>query len=190
MHDDSTADSLPDDVIEEAERLTRRARAAVDDAEAAAYLDRRADLLADHDYVARVRDDDTGDVLVLHPAEWVEDGAVQPNRIDDLDRGIERRLSGPGDAEDWDAIEAHNRDIARAVATAHGDVHGATAHAFADYMSNHCAKRIESATNADVETFRTEYFPRNAWPSDRQRARLEQSLAFVFEVADADHDPT
>jgi hypothetical protein len=181
---DAPGDVLPDAVAEEAERLTRLAREAVDDNESTAYRERRADLLAEHGYVARVRSDDTGDTLVMHPAEWLdEDGHVRLDRVDDVDRGVERPLSGPGDADDWASVEAHNRAVAARVEREHGPVHGANAHAFADFMGNHYAKPVERATPGEREEFLADYFPRNAWPTDAQRDAVERSLALVEEVA-------
>ncbi|MFC7020045.1 MULTISPECIES: DUF7108 family protein [Haloarcula] len=172
---------LPPEVLEEAERLTRLAREVVDDAEATAYVDRRDALLDSHDFTARVRADDTGDVLVCHPQEWVEDGVIRPERVEDVDRGVEIQLSGPGDPEEWDAVEERNRAVATAVEEEHGPVHGATASALADFMGNHYAKPIAEATPDELAEFKTEYFPRNAWPSDEQRALLEESVRLTVE---------
>jgi hypothetical protein len=177
-------DTPPADVVEAAERLTRRARDAVDDSEAAAYRADRDERLADHDYTARVREDDTRDVLVLHPQAWVEEGTIHTERIDDIDRGIERPLSGPGEADDWETVDDHNRDLVDAVRERHGTVHGDNAAALADFMSNHYAKPIDSATREELREFLDEYFPRNAWPTDEQRAVVEQSVRLVFEAAD------
>ena len=175
----------PAAVVDDAERLTRLARDPVDDAEAAAYREARDEALAAFDYVGRVREEDDGAVLVCHPEEWVADGVVRTERIDDLDRGIERQVAGSGAAADWEEVEAHNRDLARTVAATHGDVHGANAHALADFMGNHYAKPVERATRDELEVFLEDYFPRNAFPSDRQRACVETSVALVFEAADA-----
>jgi hypothetical protein len=174
------SDPLPADVVEEAERLTRLARDAVDESEAAAYRDRRASLLADHDYRARVRDDDSRDVLVLHPDEWLDDGLVQVDQIEDLDRGIERPLSGPGEADDWATVDEHNQAVVERVQSEHGEVHGENAAAFAQFMSNHYARAVESVTDAEKEEFLTEYFPRNAWPSDEQRDVVDESLRLAI----------
>lgn len=171
--------TLPEETLGEAERLTRAAREAVDPNEAAAHRERRDELLAEHGYTARVRADDDGDVLVCHPDEWLDDGTVRMDRIDDVDAGVEVPLSGGGDAEDWDATEAHNRAVADRVADVHGDVHGRNAHAFADFMGNHHAKPVEAATDAEVTEFLTEYFPRNAWPTADQRAVVEASVELV-----------
>jgi hypothetical protein len=174
---------LPQEVIDEAERLTRRAREAVDPNEAAAYRETRESLLDDHDFIARVRADDR-DTLVLHPEEWVEDGRVQPDQVDNLDRGIERPLEGPGEAEEWDVTATHNRELAETVAAEHGDVHGANAHALADFASNHYAKPIDRLTSEELQEFYNEYFPRNAWPSDDQKAVVEESVQLVLDAAD------
>jgi hypothetical protein len=173
---------LPADIVARALSLTRRMRQAVDEDERAAYREERDRLLVSHDYVPRVRDDDTGETLVLYPAEWVEEGVVRVDRIEDTDRAVERSLSGVG-SDDWDAVETHNRRVADRVAEVHGDPHGATAHAFAAFMHNHYAKRVEMATPAERREFREEYFPRNAWPTEDQRAAIEESLRRVEEIA-------
>jgi hypothetical protein len=173
---------LPETVIDEAERLTRRAREAVDPNEAAAYREKRASLVAEYDFTARVREEDR-DTLVLHPAEWVDDGRILPDRVDDLDRGIERPLEGPGEADEWEATEAHNRELAESVDAEHGSVHGANAHALADFASNHYAKPIDRLTGEELQEFYDEYFPRNAWPTDDQKAVVEESVQLVLETA-------
>lgn len=184
---DETADErpLPENVVDRAEQLTRRAREAVDDNEATAYREARAELLDEYDYRARIRADDD-DVLVLYPDEWLDDGVAQLDAIEDLDRGIERPLEGAGDAEQWQAVEAHNRELAERVDAVHGEVHGENAHALADFMSNHYAKKIERATGAEIAEFCEEYFPRNAWPSEEQRAALDASLEYVFECTETE----
>ena len=179
----SEDDQLPDGVIDRAVTLTRRAQEAVDENERAAYLDDRTALLTDYGYEARVRSDDVGSTLILHPTEWIDDGTARLDRIEDTDRAIERSLSGPGTGDNWDEIDEHNRSIARTVRERHGDVHGDTAAAFASFMSNHYAKPIEEATEAEREEFRREYFPRNAWPSDEQRDRLDRSIELILETA-------
>jgi hypothetical protein len=177
------ADELPEAVVDRAEALTRRAREAVDENERRAYLEEREELLADHGFAPRVREEDAGETLVLHPEEWLEDGVVQVERVEDSERAVEVRLSGTGSGADWDAIEAHNRAVADRVAAEHGEVHGKTAHAFADFMSNHYAKPLEDATPAEREEFRTDYFPRNAWPTAEQREVVERSLELTVETA-------
>lgn len=177
------AETLPSDVIERAETLTRQLRDAADAGERDAYANAREALVAAHGYTARVREEGDRDVLVLYPDEWVEDGTVRFERIDDTSRAVERPLSGVGD-DDWEAVETYNRAVATRVAEKYGSVHGATAHAFADFMSNHYAKRVDSVARREREEFETDYFVRNAWPTADQCASLERSLELVFTVAE------
>lgn len=179
---------LLEDVIEEAERLTRLAREVPDDEEATLYRERRKELLADHEFTARVREDEARETLVLHPEEWVEDGTIRPERIEDTDRAVEVHLAGPGAPDDWDAIDEHNRAVARRVRTEHGDVHGENAELFADFMGNHYARRVETATPAEREEFLAEYFVRNAWPTEEQEEAIERSLEHVMRAGEAETD--
>lgn len=171
---------LPESTIDAAERLTRLARNAVDPAEADAYRQQRASILAEYGYTARIRDDDTGDVLVCYPDEWVHDGVVHPDRIDDTDRGIEVRLSGPGDPDDWDEIETENSAVVEQIRDEHGDVHAETARVLADFMGNHYAKPIAEITPEELSEFREEYAPRNAWLTDEQRAVFDTSIRLTI----------
>lgn len=180
---DDDAAELPTDVVDEAERLTRLARTATDENERAARLERRERLLEPYEFVARVREE--GDAtLVLHPAEWHEDGVIRTDRIEDISRAVEIPLEGTGDPDDWDDVDAHNRQLAADVRAAHGDVHGDNASALADFFGNHYAKPIESATAAELEEFCTDYFVRNAWPSEKQRDAIDESIRLVFETAE------
>lgn len=176
---------LSAETVDAAERLTRLARAAVDENERDAYRKERGDILEEHGFTARVREADSGKVLVCYPSEWVERGEIRTERIDDTDRAVERRLSGPADSDDWEAVAAHNERVAERVADSHGTVHGANARAFADFMSNHYARRVESVADGEIEEFLTEYFVRNAWPSGEQQEVVEKSLSLVFDVAGA-----
>jgi hypothetical protein len=182
-HDEDAEDGddgpLPAAVVEEAERLTRLARDAVETPERAAYEADRASLLATHGYTARIRNDDRGETLVLHPAEWERDGRIAVERVEDVSRAVEVSLDGTGDSDEWADVEAHNRAVAEQVEAEHGPVHGANAHAFADFMGNHYARPVETATDAMVREFTEEYFVRNAWPDDRQRELIERSLELV-----------
>lgn len=178
----SPTSDLPHGAIDRAGELTRRARSATDDREAEAYRRERARLLAEHGFRARRKREDGRDALVLHPAEWIEDGRVRVDRVDDVSRGVEVVLSGTGD-DDWAAIDRHNRELAAAVRREHGERHGANAAAFADFAGNH-HKRVEETTAEEVREFLTEYFPRNAFPSDDQRAVVSESLSLLFEAAD------
>ena len=187
---DSTTDTEPDDaaplpeaVVDDAERLTRLARQAPDAAEADAYRADRAETVAAHDYTARIREDD--DTLVLYPDEWIEDGTVQLDRIDDTDRAVEIPLSGSGD-DTWATVEAHNAALVDAVDDAHGSMHAANARAFADFMGNHYCRRVETATADELAEFCAEYYRRNVWASADQQAVLDASLEYVFAAADTE----
>ena len=175
---------LPQDAVQEAERLTRLARDAVDDSAIDAYRDRRDDLLAEHGFVAHVRESD--DTLVCHPADWLDDdGTVRIGDVEDTDRAAELSLAGPGEQGDYEEAAARNETLVDRVREEHGDVHGDNAAAFADFMDNYYARPMDTASDSEREEFLTEYFPRNAWPTDEQRETVDQSLDLVFDVADA-----
>lgn len=182
---ETQTEELPEETIEEAERLTRLARQAIVDREEASYRDRRAAILEDHDFTARVREEAAGDVLVLHPEEWHDDdeGVIRTDRIEDVSHAIEVRLEGAGDPDDWEAVDADNRTLVDAVRAEHGDVHGDNADAFADFMGNHYARRMDSASVSEIEEFLEEYYVRNVWSSEEQRAVIEESIGLVFETA-------
>lgn len=182
----SIVGELPAAVVDEAARLTRLARSGVDDEEAAVHRQRREEVLAENGYVARVRIDNGEPVLICHPEEWLVDGAVRPHRIDDIDRAVERPLYGTGEDDEWAAVDAHNRAIVEAVAEKHGSVHARTVGAFADFMGNHYARRLETAGDRECREFLQDYFPRNAWPTDDQRAVAAESVRLAFAVADAE----
>jgi len=179
-----TAD-LSHDVTETALTLTRRARGARDDDAAADHRRRRDELLAEYGYEARVREDDDRDVLVLYPGEWLDDGTVRTERVEDVDRGVELPLSGPADPDDWAAVDAHNRRAVERVRERHGDDHAANAGAFADFLGNHYAKRLERSLPAERAEFLEEYYPRNAWPTDDQAAVVADSVELAVEAARA-----
>lgn len=175
---------LSDEIIEEARRLTRLARKTAADEEADAYHRERDRLLESHGYEARVREEETRAILVLYPTEWIEDGTVQPGRLDELDRAIELPLSETVDEEAWEDIDGHNRSLAAAVEKSAGPVHGANATAFAVFLANHYLRTVEEATAVEVTEFLEEYYPRNTWPNAEQRVVVEESLRRLFEAAD------
>ena len=178
---------IPADAIDEAERLTRLARNATDDAEAEHYRARRQEVAADYGYTPRVRE--TDDTLVLYPSEWVESGEVQLGRIDDTDRAVEVSLSGPGDADRYRAVAAYNDAVVEAVAEHADEVHVKNAQSFATFASNHYVRPVDDVTPEMRAEFREEYFPRNAWPTAAQVDALGESLELVTEIAAALDDP-
>jgi hypothetical protein len=185
-HDEDTdgREELPESLIAEVERLTRLAREAVDDGEADAYRADREERLAEHGFTARVREEEAGAVLVCHPAEWVADGTIQLGDVEDTGRAVERRLSGPGEAGEFEPVDAHNREVVDRIEARAGAVHAENATAFADFMGNHYVRRVETATAGEIREFLEWYFPRNAFPSDPQRDAVEESLRLVFEETD------
>ncbi|MGM0604414.1 MAG: DUF7108 family protein [Halobacteriota archaeon] len=178
---DSDADGeLPPDVIAEAERLSRLARNAVDPDESAVYRIERESTVTEYGYAARIRDAD--DTLVLYPDEWVEDGIVQFDRVEDTDRAVEVPLTPQG-GDDYASVEAHNASIVAVVDESHGPPHTANVRAFADFMGNHYLQHLETATADQLAEFFDDYYRRNAWPSDRQREQVERSIELAFEAA-------
>ncbi|WP_226479432.1 DUF7108 family protein [Natrinema amylolyticum] len=175
---------LPTETVDEVERLTRLERTAIDENEIEAYEDRRDELLDDHDFTARIRDDDGDDVLVCHPEEWHEDGVIRTDRIEDIDRAVEIPLEGTEDPDDWESVDEYNRDLVAAVREAHGDVHGDNAALLADFAGNHYAKPMDSLTSDELAEFGTDYVVRNAWPSEKQQEMIAESVKLVFETAD------
>jgi hypothetical protein len=173
-------DPLPEEIQERATTLTRHARRTGDPAATERYREEREALLAEHDYTARVRESDA--TLVLHPEEWIEDGTVRPDRIECTGDAVEIPLDGPDD--DWAVVDRHNRRVADRVDAEYGAAHAATASALADYAGNHHESRIDHLTDAQLDRFLKEYFPRNAWPSDEQREVLEESVAVALEISE------
>lgn len=183
MSPEKRTDTPPEEIIDRVEQLTRQARAATDDAERQAYLDERTRLLAVFEYQARVREDETGDVLVCHPSEWVHDGTIRPSRVETIERGIERPLSGPGE-ESWNAVDKHNQTLIERVRDTDGDVHAENVSALADFAGNHYKKPIEELTAEELTLFCEEYYPRNVWPSKEAKSVVETSIRRVFDVSD------
>jgi len=180
----ATTEEVPAPVVDDAERLTHLAREAVDDDEAAAYRTDRDARLDAHDFTARVREDDSGETLVLHPQEWVDDGTIRPGRVDDTDRAIELSLSGSDDPDDWQAVDDHNRDLVARVRDAHDDEYAAVVDVLADFASNHYAKPIDDLSAAELREFEGEYVTRNAWLDDDALAVLEESVRYAFDAAE------
>lgn len=175
---------LPDDVVDKVVELSRKAHHP-NFSTARCELE-RDELLSDYEYRARIRNDDSmGLVLVCYPSEWVTDGVVQLSRVEDTDRAVERPLFPTETDDDWSEIHAHNQTVVSRIRDKYTDVHGDNAQAFSDFMSNHYNRRIESASIRELEEFLSEYYPRNAWPSDAQKQVVEESLRYVFTITDS-----
>jgi hypothetical protein len=192
--DDERVPDVPVAAVDEAERLTRLAREAesaepTPEIEEAAdqYRERRDALAAEYGYTARIRDED--DALVLYPDEWMDDGTVQLDRVEDTDRAVEVSLSGPGDADRYREVAAYNEAVAEEVAEREADVHARTAETFAAFMSNHYVRPVDDATPAMRAEFREEYLVRNGWPTDDQLDAVDESLSVIESVASDVEEP-
>lgn len=181
---------LPETTVQEAVRLTRLARDAVDKQEADVYRSDRDDRLAEYEYLARLRVEESDEILVLYPAEWIDDGTIAFDRIEHTNRAIERPISGVGEENKFEQIDTHNRSVVNQVEEKAGSIHAENAAAFADFMGNYYVRRVETATEAELTEFREEYFPRNAFPTDEQRDAHEESLRLVFKIAENDPPPS
>lgn len=173
---------IPEGVLDDVVSLSQKAIQAVDQQEISAYQQRRDDLLAPFGYTCRIRTDNDGEVLVCYPKEWLDGDTINIDKMDDLTQAIERPIFDSPSERNFSEIEQHNRAIASGIAKDHGPIHGTTASAFADFMSNHYKQRIEEATVTEFEEFRTEYFPRNAWPSDVQKRVLDETIQLLKTV--------
>ena len=170
-------EELPADVREEAVAVARR----IGNAEEAESV--LTGLLEPYGFVPRIREDDSGPVLICYPADWRQDEEVHVNAIDDIDRAVELPLSGPAD-EEWERIVERNRQIVDRVTERYGEVHGANVRAFATFMNNHRARPIDHASDGDVDEFLTEYYPRNVWPSESEAAVVEKSIELARSLAE------
>ncbi len=171
-----------DDAVERVRELTRRIRAGDDRATSDDLHRRRERLLAAMDAHLHVRDDDPP-VLVLYPDAWVDDGTVHPERIDDRSRAREVPLEPEPASAGWGAVMETNMAVAEAVTERHGPDHGANAVALAEYLSNHHCRLIDDATEAELQTFLREYYPRNVWPTPHQAAIVRTSVERARVVA-------
>ncbi|MFB6198554.1 MAG: rnhA operon protein, partial [Halobacteriaceae archaeon] len=179
-------DDIPPEDVDKIVRLTKLSLRATDPDEAEAYREHRDSIAEDHEYLVRLRD---GDTVICHPEEWLDDeGKIKMNAIDDTDRAIEREFDTGRADESWERIDSHNKDIARRVFEEYGATHGENAKAFADYMSNHVAKRVEDASSTEIDVFLRDYYPRNAWPSDEQRTLVVKSIRHMLEIAEDAQD--
>ncbi|GAA0723955.1 hypothetical protein J2744_001239 [Halorubrum trapanicum] len=192
--DDDRVPDVPVEAVDEAERLTRLAREAesaepTPEIEEAAdqYRERRDALAAEYGYTARVRDED--DALVLYPDEWMDDGTVQLDRVEDTDRAVEVSLSGPGDADRYREVAAYNETVAEEVAEREAEIHARTAETFAAFMSNHYVRPVDDATPEMRAEFREEYLVRNGWPTDEQLDAVDESLSVIESVAAGVDEP-
>lgn len=210
--DDGTATDRADDGsatrddawVREVLRLTRRART-LDDGPARRARDvgrdaaegsdpssdrtdvqeirRERDAIAErHGYGVRLRDAD--DVLVCYPLDWLDDGTVDLDSVEDLDRAVEVSLGGGSD--DVADVRDANDAVVEPVLEEADDAVGYDAAAFAEYCENHHRARLGEVSRTQVERFLEEYYPRNVWPPDGAEDRVEEALRRVLDRAGRD----
>jgi hypothetical protein len=166
-------EELPDWVNETA-RLTRVALSGDDEA-----CERRDTLAAEHGYEARVREDG---VLVLHPADWLdEDGVVDMEKFD-ADEAYEVPLDGRGYDEARDANDSLLDTFEENGEVCEEDVFNARA--FVEFCENHHATAVENVGEEHLSEFLDEYYVRNVWASDAAEERVEESLRLLLSEAE------
>lgn len=170
-------DSIPDSVVDKAVSLTHRSRREDD----SSFKDKRDEILSEHNYNARVRDED--DVLVLYPTDWLDENRnVHPEHVESFDKAVEIPLSGSRDDANWEEVEKVNSEVVKTIREKYGDTHGDNAREFADFMGNHRLKKIPNTTEQDKEEFLEHYFQRNVWATDEQESVVEESLQIITDV--------
>lgn len=168
-------DGLPD-WVDEAARLTRVALSGDEGARA------RRDALADeHGYEARVREDG---VLVLHPAEWLDEDGVVDLDVFDADEAYEVPLDGGGFSEARASNGALLESFEEREDTADADVFNARA--FAEFCENHHATAVENVGEEHIRLFLNDYYVRNVWASDEAEERVAESLRLLLRESGRD----
>lgn len=180
-------EELPLAVREQAIRLARAEHEA-SETERKKLETERDRLLREYGFSSRIREDDEAVVLVCFPETWLSDGTVDRSAITDIDRAIELPIAGGEDQVSWEHVSRRNERIVETVRQQHGEIHGQNAAAFADFMNNHRAKSIGSATDEDITEFLTEYYQRNAWPTAEQKRTIEESIRITRKAAEKMYD--
>lgn len=160
--------------VREAVRLTREALAG--DEEAARE---REELVRRHGFRARYREDDR--VLVLYPEDWLEDGEVVLDEVEEVERAMEVDLEGE---IEWSEARRKNEEVLGEFEDRFGDSHAFNARAFMEYLENHYSTSIHEASDRLVEEFLSEYYPRNVWPPEEAEDCVEESVELLLETAE------
>ncbi|MDY6780911.1 MAG: rnhA operon protein [Halobacteria archaeon] len=168
-----------DDWVRRAAKLTRLARYSEDEDE---LLDERDEMVEERGYRARVREEDS--TLVLYPDDWVEDGEVVVERIDDTDEAVEVPLRRGG--EEYDDVRDTNDEILGGFEEEFDEKHFVNARAFAEFCENHHTVPVERVTAEHVDEFLAEYYPRNVWVHDETEEVVEESLRLLLDYVDTD----
>lgn len=174
--------SRDDEWVSEAVRLTRLSR--VDESNAEVYIEERDSLVGERGYRARVREDDT---LVLYPDDWVVDGTVRVDKIEDKNRALELPLDPEGRA--WEEVHDENRSLLESFAeSVEDEAHVFNASAFAEFVENHYSISVRDARQKHVREFLDEYYVRNVWPSEDAAGRVGESLSLLFDSVGLEDD--
>lgn len=160
--------------VEEVIRLTREALAGDEEARM-----ERDEFVQRHGYRARYREDDR--VLVLYPDDWVEDGEVVLDEVEDVDRALEVDLERE---MEWRDAHRENEEVLREFEERFDDWQAYNARAFTEFLENHYSTSIHGATERLVEEFLGEYYPRNVWPPEEAEGCVEESVELLLETAE------
>ncbi|MDY7081762.1 MAG: hypothetical protein SXQ77_04995, partial [Halobacteria archaeon] len=133
-------------------------------------------LAAKHGYRARLRDDDT---LVLYPDDWVEEGEVRVEDIEDTSRAVEVPLEGH---RDWEEARDMNDEILDELKRDTEDFHYENARAFAEFTENHYSMSVKDVRPKHVREFLEDYYVRNTWTSEEAQEKVEASLYVVLDA--------
>ena len=168
------AEELPD-WVDETARLTRVALSGDEEA-----CERRDAVAEEHGYETRVREDG---VLVLHPANWLEDGVVDMEKFD-ADEAYEVPLDGRGYDEARDANDTLLDTFEEKDVACEEDVFNARA--FVEFCENHHATAVENVGEEHLSEFLDDYYVRNVWASETAEERVEESLRLLLREAGRD----
>lgn len=141
-------------------------------------LERRDRLVRSHGHRARLRLDDM--VLVLYPEEWVEDGEVRFEEVEDVDRALEVELEPE---KEWGEAHSENKELLSEFGERVEDHHVYNARVFTEFLENHYSISVMDARQEHVNEFLEEFYPRNAWPSRQARVCVDESVEMFLEFA-------
>ncbi|MDZ7688361.1 MAG: rnhA operon protein [Halobacteriales archaeon] len=168
------------DWVNETARLTRVALSDDDEMREEART-RRDEIAGERGYEARLRDDG---VLVLHPAEWLDNDGVVDLEAFDADEAYEVPLDGEGYGEARSSNDTLLDGFEEMDGTEEDDVFNARA--FAEFCENHHATAVENVSEEHVREFLEDYYVRNVWASDEAEERVEESLRLLLREAERD----
>ncbi|XGI83882.1 rnhA operon protein [Halorutilales archaeon Cl-col2-1] len=176
-------ESEREDWVDEAVRLTKMSLTSP----SPVYEDRLDELAAENGFVARLRDDET---LVLYPDDWVVDGEVDVERIEDTDRAHEIPLSEKG--ESWEDVHSYNSDVIEELSEMEEvtETEVSNAEYFVEFLENHYILPVDEVSQKHVREFLEDYYPRNVWSSPNEEETVKKSVRKLLEAAGLSPDET